>query len=422
MSHPPHTPEQKVLSYTPSSPLPTLSPASSKKIQLLKQKASHLSEQATPDKADPFLQWRVLVIDSLIQHKNAIIEGYQETMGFLSNEQSSTVAEIIKEATKEKEHLEKEKDIILREGRILQEDLQDSPKRVEDAYMAALYSKIRSSSEEGQKEAKKTKKTKKKWSRATFREKLAEYLGSTDDEHPDGLFCNAMGDFAPKALMKAAHIVPYSFQSRELDYLFGTEDSALETERNGLYLIRTVEEQFNNLRITIVPDSSLDVYPIEWKFVVLDETLLPKTYFTSFTDPPVLKRWKDLDGKRLIFQNNNRPARRYLYFKHAMAYMHARIQGFPGFEAKVPSGTMWATLDKNNGYLRRSVLSMIARRIGDDTLPKDLLLTGTFTDTEPGTSLVVRDTLASYTIASAVEKKVKGETLEDSEDSAEEDE
>ncbi|KAL8931480.1 MAG: hypothetical protein Q9216_007188 [Gyalolechia sp. 2 TL-2023] len=375
------------------------------KISTLKRKTSEFSDQEAPEQANPFLHWRVMVIESLIEYNNAVIEGHKEAMACSSAKQIQTLEKTIGENTHANRLLEKEMAIILKQGRLLQEDLQDSPRgRVEDAYTTALHTKMRSSSEDGHKQAKKAPKRR---SRSDFKDNLTVYLTPTDSQHPDELFCNAMGEFVPQMYMKTTPIIPFTFQSRELDYLFGTETSALESERNGLFLVRTVAQQFDNLKITIVPDSSLDIYPIEWKFVVLDPTLLDKTCFVSFVDPPRLTRFRDLDGRRLRFRNDNRPARRYLYFKHAMAVMHARIQKFPGSEEKIPSGTMWATPDKRDGYLRRSVLSTIARRIGDDDiLPTDLLLNGTFTDTQPESGLAVRDTLASFKVGDVVERMV----------------
>ena len=77
---------------------------------------------------------------------------------------------------------------------------------------------------------------------------------------------------------------------------------------------------------------------------------------------------------------------------------------------------MWATPDKQDGYLRRSVLSMIARKIGDEILPKDLITAGTFTDTEPKSGLDLRDELAAYKIGSAVEKIVTGKSNDENEE------
>lgn len=89
-----------------------------------------------------------------------------------------------------------------------------------------------------------------------------------------------------------------------------------------------------------------------------------------------------------------------------MAYMNASIKEWPNFKQKLPSGLIWATPDRSQGYLRRGVLQAIARKIGDHVLDDKLIESGTFVDTEPATGSPVRDHLAYDTITSVIEDQM----------------
>ena len=156
-------------------------------------------------------------------------------------------------------------------------------------------------------------------------------------------------------MVKCAHITPFSFDSKELYYMFGTDDAALQDPRNGLMLNRVIEGAFDNGWIAIVPNGSVDQTPTEWKLVVLKDSIRNDTVYTPLTGGAIT-RWRDIDGIALRVRNNNRPARRYLYFRYVMAYMNAVIERYTDIEKKLPNGSIWASPDKPDGYLRKSVL------------------------------------------------------------------
>lgn len=98
------------------------------------------------------------------------------------------------------------------------------------------------------------------------------------------MFCNVLGIWLRDFDAKCAHIVPLSFDTIQLPYLFGTEQAALESPRNGLILHKAIEEAFDYEEIAIVPHGSIDVTPTEWKVIVLQTSLLDKTcYQDPFT-------------------------------------------------------------------------------------------------------------------------------------------
>ncbi|KAL8853639.1 MAG: hypothetical protein Q9221_001450 [Calogaya cf. arnoldii] len=345
----------------PQGEIQNFSPAAKEKATTLKRKHSELLEAKTPEKPDLFYAWRLSIIDALLDTNNAVLEGHREALLAESDDtMKESHEESIRAVRKSINSLEDEKSLLLRLGNPLKEDIEDSQgsKTIEEAYITEIYLRWRNSSREGQQEM--GRKRPERWDRGTFKEKLEKYLEPVDSEQPDRLHCNVTGAFFLRSYVKCAHIVPYAFQSVELDYLFGTDDSALTNVRNGLWMSRGLEGAWGNGKITIIPSSSLDQTPIEWKVVVLDESILGKT----FAEDSAHGLWKyhEIDGQTLKFRNSNRPARRYLYFRHAMAHINASVKGWKNWKEKLPSGLIWATPDKSQGYLRRGVLQAIAKK------------------------------------------------------------
>ena len=91
-----------------------------------------------------------------------------------------------------------------------------------------------------------------------------------------------------------------------------------------------------------------------------------------------------------------------------MAWIHADKKNFEGFRDKVPSGTTWASPEQEQKYLRRGLLSRIAKRVGDSELPMDLLQAGTFVDTDPPTGNQTVDSLAGLDLAPKIERRMEG--------------
>ncbi|KAI9804865.1 MAG: hypothetical protein M1825_001234 [Sarcosagium campestre] len=95
--------------------------------------------------------------------------------------------------------------------------------------------------------------------------------------------------------------------------------------------------------------------------------------------PPGL-RWKDVDGKELMFLNDRRPARRFLYFRFLMTHLICkhRNEAMDWFERTETGGAMWASTGQ---YLRSSMLSALAKQAGHQSLPNGLVCEKTFSQT-----------------------------------------
>ena len=99
-----------------------------------------------------------------------------------------------------------------------------------------------------------------------------------------------------------------------------------------------------------------------------------------------------------------------------MAWIHADTRQSPGFKSKVPRGRIWSSPNKPDGYLRRSVLHSLARKVEDVDLPEELVKVGSVEDTNPPTGNEVMDELVPINISAHIKKKISGELLKDDED------
>ena len=69
-----------------------------------------------------------------------------------------------------------------------------------------------------------------------------------------------------------------------------------------------------------------------------------------------------------MFLTANRPARRYLYFRYVITYLHHKREGTLVWVENVEArGTIWAT---PGPYLRQSMLISLARKVSDHFLPE----------------------------------------------------
>lgn len=79
---------------------------------------------------------------------------------------------------------------------------------------------------------------------------------------------------------------------------------------------------------------------------------------------------QDLDGRELEFITANQPARRFLYFRFLVTYIHAKMLGNTAFTSTVESRKeFWASPGK---YLERSTLKSLARNISGLELPPSI--------------------------------------------------
>lgn len=214
------------------------------------------------------------------------------------------------------------------------------------------------------------------------------------------MFCAITGRWHACFWVEVASIVPQAFTSHNLGYVFGEGMEPMNNARNSLVLHADLEFHFNSGTICIVPDGPLDAKPIEWKVVVTAMMFMNTKLFS------IGLRLGEIHNKRLTFVNENRPARRYLYFRYVFACFLAIKEGWAG--PGLLRTDLWATPGKGTNYLRRSVVRAFAERIGGEEIPLELLSTNPFSDTTPSTSSEAADAAAAQALAALFESQRKG--------------
>lgn len=78
---------------------------------------------------------------------------------------------------------------------------------------------------------------------------------------------------------------------------------------------------------------------------------------------------QELDGRVLTFLNDNRPRRRYLYFRFIISYLQAKKLQLADVTEKVEAKRFWPS---EGAYLHKSTLKTLARCVSGSELPGDL--------------------------------------------------
>lgn len=129
------------------------------------------------------------------------------------------------------------------------------------------------------------------------------------------------GGWIPQGVVKAAHIVPLSVGQNPMNYIFGKDsDKEINSARNGLWLPGLFEEQFDKLKVVIVPTGQSR----QWQVLVVDKARIwNSTAYWKDGGKEVKKiTFGDLHGAKLIFQNDAQPRARYFYFHYLCAMLN----------------------------------------------------------------------------------------------------
>ena len=398
-------------------------PNTREKLRSQKRKAGQTLEEGSPQTTTPFLKWRLAVVEDTLSVKALERQALGEANEYFRKAGRSK-AELIAAIKEDEKVFNSEKVILLSQRKSFEGDLNDidiSKTRLENAYITELRVSLQLASTNKERDKVPGLKAP-RLKRQEFAQIVHEYLGTSFKEPSDTAykFCNVLGAWLPS--IKCARIIPFSFDIKEMGHMFGSDEPPPTSRRNGLSLQAKIEEAFDNCWVAIVPLGSVASTPTEWKIVLLNSKVEDLVFYQDShnqTDRAVWK-WRDIDGRKLTFCNENRPARRFLYMRYTLAWLHAEAKEWAGFKEKVPPGQVWASPNKPDGYLRTSILRGLGRRTGD-TLPEDLVTAGTFDD--EATSSVVYDKIAGIRVSECVQRHLDGERdPKGGEDSDEEDE
>ena len=210
-------------------------------------------------------------------------------------------------------------------------------------------------------------KSKHRFRQDVFRQELDVYYGSNSYSGMD-TWCPVMGESFQRKEITAAHIVPYSFGEENAERVFTNDrdfafspGNILMSKYNGLFLYKPIEQALDEGRLVIVPCS----YGTKksFKCYILDENL--RTH--SFGDQGRYL-WKDFHQKKLQFQNDARPKRRFLYFRLLLTVLQHcylrqdRPPNWAFYITDLITGDKWAT---EGEWLEKSAMKPIIALIGN---------------------------------------------------------
>ncbi|KAL8959320.1 MAG: hypothetical protein Q9183_005654, partial [Haloplaca sp. 2 TL-2023] len=263
--HPPITPERQInrlhSEIDTDSPVwdnIDCTPSTKSTMRKLKRKVSDLSDGEVPTKTAPWLDYRYAVVKNQLSLREAQLQALSESAAEALSDGKPKLEwqELVK---KDLQGLEAEMMILMSNKKIIEGDMNDtvvSPDQLANAYVLELRSLLEatSSGKKGYLGPKQPRLDGK-----LFVERVDEYLG-TGYKAPvteDGLkWCNVLGYWLAPSSVTCAHIIPLSWDTKELAYLFGSDEPPLTSPRNGLSLQTKIEEAFDNNWIVIVPDGT----------------------------------------------------------------------------------------------------------------------------------------------------------------------
>jgi hypothetical protein len=212
-----------------------------------------------------------------------------------------------------------------------------------------------------------------------FRQDLIGHYECQPGGWKTDIWCPIYGKWVSFKKIKAAHLVPFKLGYQTMGDLFGEEDRGHElmwSMGNGMMMHQDFEEAYDEHKFCLLPIEKPG-QPDGWKLVLIDEEI-------RFKDVNTVLTWDYYDGRELVFLNDQRPSRRFLYFHYFFCIYRAMQERTKGWqEARDKSGTrkLWAT---PGPYLRMSMLKKLAKVIGDEVeLPEELLADGEITVAKP---------------------------------------
>ncbi|KAK0751901.1 hypothetical protein B0T18DRAFT_457997 [Schizothecium vesticola] len=192
---------------------------------------------------------------------------------------------------------------------------------------------------------------------------------STDSSNKSaGVWCHVTGLWWAPAGVKAAHIVPYFLDNKEIgEILFGSRAPSLRRAGNSLLLSTKIKGWFDTYKLLIVPVDAREDPIKRWRVDVISSSIKNSPVHDGPLNPSLLGG--DLDGYELKFRNDKRPVSRFMYFHFVVSLIRIKDVKQRGWEE------VWARYYEQppfptpTTYLRKSMLVALATHYGKTDMP-----------------------------------------------------
>jgi hypothetical protein len=151
-----------------------------------------------------------------------------------------------------------------------------------------------------------------------FKERLITFYKCRGWLRRNEIRCMMTGEWHRRDLIIAEHIWKHKMHGKGL-HAFRLEVKDTSSPRNGILMLKDVEDQFTVKKVCIVYNAVTEVFTIK----VLDPSILDRTITDS------KKKFRDIHDRQLWHPSNKRiPFRRLMSFHARCAYKFAREKGW----------------------------------------------------------------------------------------------
>ncbi|CAI7615909.1 unnamed protein product [Penicillium crustosum] len=339
-------------------------------------KLSRISQDSLQSTTSDFFDAKIAALEDEKEYISCIKQGLDEvsSSGLLSSHTFQTeIGPILTRFRAISQTL----DVLKRQRTLIEEDLEVEVKRrrvtgpsdnglVERAYVDTIIPRVMDTAARTQKHP---------FNQKNFKKKVKEYYNVPTDFAEKTSYCHVLGFYLPGPSVKAAHLVPKSLSQEEVSHILGVQDGVLSDPSNALLLYNPIESLLDQGVIAVIPIPGAITDPTKWKCVVLDESKNDDFVYKRETGEII--KVKHLDGRILSFLSENRPRRRYVYFRFLISYLHAKRTNLGDTTEKVEARRFWPS---GGEYLNKSTLKTLARCVSGRELPDEFVTNNTFED------------------------------------------
>ena len=199
------------------------------------------------------------------------------------------------------------------------------------------------------------------------RTSIMVYEAKKDAPFKNKIWCCITRNYYDKDKVRAVHIVPHALGPAFVDYILGTgSGSRLDTVDNCLLMHQDVEHSFRKCNFVLIPVDARESPILRWRIQIANLAAI-NTDLGKVT-------LRDVDGKEVLFKNNNRPAARFLYCHFVMTLIWNKSYRQPGWETywvELTAGRPFATMGP---FMRESMLVALAHGTGELSATEDARL------------------------------------------------